>query len=191
GGFLRLMGYDMGAQVRDEMFVRAAGDSQFLSAAEEFARRAQALEKLGCSWSSDGDLLNAATARLRLLRQLHRYGLRAEFCFTAAQWSNQLDLPIQLLPALIEECVNDGIITAHVYDGERFKSIHEWSDLGAFFNNTTDYGFIRISITAAGLEHAETLHSAGALRVTAAVRHRFDTGTPEEQPRQFEPLLAT
>ena len=56
GGFVRLMGYDIPAQVRDEMFVRAAGDSQFLSAAEELARRAQALEKLGCSWISDGDL---------------------------------------------------------------------------------------------------------------------------------------
>src|SRR5579872_1657530 len=46
----------------------------------------------------DCPLLNIDTARLRLLGQLHAYGMRAEFCLTAAQWSQQYDLPLELLP---------------------------------------------------------------------------------------------
>src|SRR5437870_1660567 len=108
-------------------------------------------------------LMNSDTARLRLLRHLHACGMSAEFCRTAAQWSQEYDLPPELLPEVIEAWVNDGMITARAYDGERFKPIHQWSDRGAFFNNTTDCGYVRISITAAGWKHAEKLMSAGAL----------------------------
>jgi hypothetical protein len=57
--------------------------------------------------------------------------------------------------------VDEGLITACAFDGQRMKPRAEWNDRKAFFTNTTDHGFIRVRITTAGVEHIERLLAAG------------------------------
>ena len=56
--------------------------------------------------------MSVNSAALRILAQSR---------FTAAGCSEDYDLPPELLPGIIEAWVNEGVITARAYDGNRFK----------------------------------------------------------------------
>jgi hypothetical protein len=89
--------------------------------------------------------------------------MTGEFCLLLPEWARQFAMPTELVPEVIGQWVAEGIVTAYAYDGGRFKPIEEWPDQAASFSNTTDHGFVRVSLTATGLAQAERLRDAGLL----------------------------
>ena len=105
--------------------------------------------------------MDSATLKVDLLRQLYPYGTRGQFCFTAGEWAMQFCIPVNSLADFLDTCVDEGLITACSFDGQKMKHRAEWNDRKAFFANTNDHGFIRVGITAAGSEYIERLRAAG------------------------------
>jgi hypothetical protein len=73
----------------------------------------------------------------------------------ADQWAELYDIPRRLVPAVISEWVNDGIITTRAYDGERFKTLNEWPNCEGVFANRTDRGYVCIALTVSGWKQTE------------------------------------
>jgi hypothetical protein len=62
---------------------------------------------------------------------------------------------------LLPQWAHLGYIRLEAWDGERLRDWSEWPDIISFFFNSTDAGHVRITLLAAGREHAELVKKKG------------------------------
>jgi hypothetical protein len=71
--------------------------------------------------------------------------------------SQQYGIQDRHIRELLIQWAREGLISITCYDGARARPWHEWASADDMFFNTTDNGYVRVSILAAGAALVEDL----------------------------------
>lgn len=71
--------------------------------------------------------------------------------------SQQYGIQDRYMRELLIQWARQELISITCYDGVRERPWHEWESADALFFNTTDHGYVRVSILAAGAALVEDL----------------------------------
>jgi hypothetical protein len=92
-----------------------------------------------------------------LLRDLAKPGMDSERFFQHWQLARDYDIPDAHVRELLLRWASEGLIAIRAWDGVQLREWHRWQPADDLFFNTTDGGYVRIKLLAAGAALVEDL----------------------------------